>query len=154
VDFRVTPKGTSDVDPLPIRVLAPYAILSLISILPVLSVSAAEESSGFYIFATMNAAIYTLLLLVIIVQHARENTLNTSKRFYQPALASALIALTGLPFVGITEHGRAGAQSLIWDTDGYVLFDNRFSVAGAGIGGRGLHRMVLNPHWHVNDTGN
>jgi len=153
VDFRVTPKGTSEVDPLPFRVLAPYALLSLASILPVLSVSA-EESSGFYIFATMNAAIYTLLLLVIIVQHARENTLGTNKRFYRPALASALLALTALPFVGIMEHGRAGVQSLIWDTDGYVLFDNRFSVAGAGIGGRGLHRMVLNPHWHVSDTDN
>ncbi|MDK4716416.1 glycosyltransferase family 2 protein [Rhizobium sp. CNPSo 4039] len=153
VDFRVTPKGTSEIDPLPFRVLAPYALLSLASILPVLSVSA-EESSGFYIFATMNAAIYTLLLLVIIVQHARENTLGTNKRFYRPALASALLALTALPFVGIMEHGRAGVQSLIWDTDGYVLFDNRFSVAGAGIGGRGLHRMVLNPHWHVSDTDN
>ncbi len=153
VDFRVTPKGTSEVDPLPFRVLAPYALLSLASILPVLSVNA-EESSGFYIFATMNAAIYTLLLLVIIVQHARENTLGANKRFYRPALASALLALTALPFVGIMEHGRAGVQSLIWDTDGYVLFDNRFSVAGAGIGGRGLHRMVLNPHWHVSDTDN
>ncbi|OEC94743.1 glycosyltransferase family 2 protein [Rhizobium sp. YK2] len=153
VDFRVTPKGTSEVDPLPFRVLAPYALLSLASILPVLAVSA-EESSGFYIFATMNAAIYTLLLLVIIVQHARENTLGANKRFYRPALASALLALTALPFVGIMEHGRAGVQSLIWDTDGYVLFDNRFSVAGAGIGGRGLHRMVLNPHWHVSDTDN
>ncbi len=153
VDFRVTPKGTSEVDPLPFRVLAPYALLSLASILPVLSVSA-EESSGFYIFATMNAAIYTLLLLVIIVQHARENTLGANKRLYRPALASALLALTALPFVGIMEHGRAGVQSLIWDTDGYVLFDNRFSVAGAGIGGRGLHRMVLNPHWHVSDTDN
>ncbi|MGN6779490.1 glycosyltransferase family 2 protein [Rhizobium sp.] len=153
VDFRVTPKGTSEVDPLPFRVLAPYALLSLASVLPVLSVSA-EESSGFYIFATINAAIYTLLLLVIIVQHARENTLRTNKRFYRPALASALLALTALPFAGIMEHGRAGVQSLIWDTDGYVLFDNRFSVAGAGIGGRGLHRMVLNPHWHVGDTNN
>ncbi|AGB75592.1 glycosyl transferase, group 2 family protein (plasmid) [Rhizobium tropici CIAT 899] len=152
VDFRVTPKGTSDVDPLPFRVLAPYAMLSFVSILPVLFVSAAEESSGFYIFATMNATIYTLLLLVIIVQHARENTLSASRRFYRPALASGLIALTALPFFGIMEHGRAGAQSLIWDTDGYVLFDTRFSVAGAGIGGRGLHRMVLNPHWHVSDT--
>ncbi|MFK0164964.1 glycosyltransferase family 2 protein [Rhizobium sp. NPDC090279] len=154
VDFRVTPKGTSDVDPLPFRILVPYAALSLVSILPVLTVNAAGESSGFYIFATMNAAIYTLLLLVIIVQHARENTVSTNRRFYRPALASGLLALTALPFVGMIEHGRTGIQSLIWDTDGYVLFEDRFSVAGAGIGGRGLHRMVLSSHWQVSDTDN
>jgi cellulose synthase/poly-beta-1,6-N-acetylglucosamine synthase-like glycosyltransferase len=154
VDFRVTPKGTSDVDPLPFRVLAVYALLSLVSVLPVLSITNAGESSGFYIFATMNAAIYTLLLLVIICQHARENTVGAKSRLYRPALASSLLVLTALPFVGMVEHGREGAQSLIWDTDGYVLFDDRFSVAGAGIGGRGLHRMVLNPHWRINGADN
>ena len=34
VDFRVTPKGASEVDPLPLRVLAPYGFLSLASTLP------------------------------------------------------------------------------------------------------------------------
>jgi len=154
VDFRVTPKGRSDVDPLPLRILAPYAVLSLASIIPVLSVTAAGESSGFYIFATMNATIYTSLLVVITIQHARENTVNMNRRFYRPALASGLLVLTAMPFVGIMEHGRTGAQSLIWDTDGYVLFEDRFSVAGAGIGGRGLHRMVLSPHWQASSTDN
>ncbi|WP_246726034.1 glycosyltransferase family 2 protein [Rhizobium lusitanum] len=154
VDFRVTPKGTSDVDPIPFRVLAPYAMLSLVSILPVLFVTAGEETGGFYIFAIMNAAIYTTLLLVILLQHARENTVSTNKRFYRPALASGLLALTALPFAGIIEHGREGVQSLAWNTNGYALFDDRFSVAGAGIGGRGLHRLVLNPHWRASNTSN
>lgn len=154
VDFRVTPKGTSDVDPIPFRVLAPYAMLSLVSILPVLFVNAGQEAGGFYIFAIMNAAIYTTLLLVILLQHARENTVIANKRFYRPALASGLLALTALPFVGVIERGREGVQSLAWNTDGYALFDDRFSVAGAGIGGRGLHRLVLNPHWRGSNTGN
>lgn len=154
VDFRVTPKGTSDVDPIPFRVLAPYAMLSLVSILPVLFVTAGEETGGFYIFAIMNAAIYTTLLLVILLQHARENTVSTNKRFYRPALASGLLALTALPFAGIIEHGREGVQSLAWNTNGYALFDDRFSVAGAGIGGRGLHRLVLNPHWRASNKSN
>lgn len=154
VDFRVTPKGTSDVDPIPFRVLAPYAMLSLVSILPVLFVTAGEETGGFYIFAIMNAAIYTTLLLVILLQHARENTVSTNKRFYRPALASGLLALTALPFAGIIEHGHEGVQSLAWNTNGYALFDDRFSVAGAGIGGRGLHRLVLNPHWRASNTSN
>lgn len=153
VDFRVTPKGTSGVDPLPLRVLAPYVLLSLLSILPVLLVAPAEETGGFYIFATLNAAIYTLLLLVIVLRHDRENTVRTGRRFYRPALAGGLLTLIALPCAGIIARGHEGIQSLTWDTGGYALFDDRFSVAGAGIGGRGLHRMVINPHWRASDTG-
>lgn len=152
VDFRVTPKGTSGVDPLPLRVLTPYVVLSLLSILPVLLVTAAGATSGFYIFATLNAAIYTLLLLVIILQHARENEVSASGRFYRPVLASSLLTLIALPGVGIIARGHDGIQSLTWDTGGYALFEDRFSVAGAGIGGRGLHRMVVNPHWRISNT--
>ncbi|MGG6896700.1 glycosyltransferase family 2 protein [Rhizobium sp. BR 315] len=154
VDFRVTPKGTSDVDPIPFRVLAPYAVLSLVSMVPVLLVNNASEAGGFYVFATMNAAIYTLLLLVIIIKHARENSVSDNVRFYRPALASGLLALMALPFAGIVERGHDGIQSLAWNRDGYVLFEERFSVAGAGSGGRGLHRMVLNLNWFVKDTDN
>lgn len=152
VDFRVTPKGTSDVDPLPLRVLVPYVLLSLLSILPVLFVTNAQEASGFYIFAVLNAAIYTLLLLVIVRQHARENTVRMNWRLYRPLLACSLLALMALPGFGVITRGRDGLQSLTWDTDGYALFDDRFSVAGAGIGGRGLHRMVISPHWRVSDA--
>lgn len=152
VDFRVTPKGTSDVDPIPFRVIMPYAFLSVLSILPVLSVANAREAGGFYIFATMNVAIYTILLLVIIFRHARENIVSIKTRFYRPALASALLVLTALPLAGLFERGGEGVRSLAWNSDGYTLFDERFSVAGAGIGGRGLHRLVLNPHWHTSNA--
>jgi hypothetical protein len=149
VDFRVTPKGTSNVDPLPSRVLAPYILLSLISILPVLLVANAGDTSGFYVFATVNAAVYTLLVLVIVLQHARENIVRTASRFYRPALAGSLLTLIALPCLGTIERGRSGIQSLAWDASGYTLFEYRFSVAGAGIGGHDLHRIVFNPHWRA-----
>ncbi|MFS8048010.1 glycosyltransferase family 2 protein [Rhizobium sp. BR 314] len=155
VDFRVTPKGTSEVDPIPFRVLAPYCILALVSVLPVLLVGTAGEAGGFYIFASLNAAIYTLLLVVIVRQHDRENSVSTAHRhFYRPALASGLLALTALPFVGLVERGHDGVQSLAWNADGYTLFEERSSVAGAGVGGRGLHRLVFNPHWQVSNADN
>ncbi|NTG51508.1 glycosyltransferase [Agrobacterium rhizogenes] len=149
VDFRVTPKGTSDVDPLPSRVLAPYILLSLISVLPVLFVANARDTGGFYIFATVNAAIYTLLVLVIVLQHARENIVCMASRFYRPALAGSLLTLIVLPCVATIERGRSGIESLTWDTSGYTLFEYRFSVAGAGIGGHDLHRIVFNPRWRT-----
>ena len=93
VDFRITPKGSSQVDPLPVRVIAPYAVLSLASILPVLLIDDAGPRGGFYIFAIINAALYAVLTLVIIVQHARENVVRASRRSYRPAMAAGLFSL-------------------------------------------------------------
>ena len=148
VDFRVTPKGASEVDPLPLRVLAPYGFLAIVSILPVLLIADAGESSrGFYVFATVNAAIYALLLAVIVIQHARENVVRYRRAAYRPALAASLLVLTVLPGLAVTLHGRDGIEALAWGTKSFTLFENRFSVAGAGVGGRDLHRTVFNPRW-------
>lgn len=153
VDFRVTPKGTSEVDPLPVRVLAPYGVLVVASILPVFLIpNASEETRGFYIFAILNAMVYSALLLVIVVQHARENTVRPRTRIYRPALATSLIALMLLPGVATIERGRAGIEALSWGTQSVILFDSRFSVAGAGVGGRNIHKTIFNPRWR-NSTG-
>jgi cellulose synthase (UDP-forming) len=148
VDFRITPKGVSEVDPLPLRVLAPYAFLAIASVLPVLLIPDASDSSrGFYIFAIVNAALYTLLLLVIIVQHARENTVRYPVRSYRPVMAASLLALVALPCVAAVERGRDGVEALAWGTQRFSIFEERFSVAGAGVGGRNLRKAVFNPHW-------
>lgn len=151
VDFRVTPKGASDVDPLPVRVLAPYGFLAICSILPVLLIPDASESSrGFYVFAIINALIYAVLLFVIVFQHARENTVRYRSRVYRPALATSLLALAALPSFASLERGRDGIEALAWGTTSFTLFDDRFSVAGAGIGGRDVHKTVFNPRWRTN----
>ncbi|TIL77194.1 MAG: N-acetylglucosaminyltransferase, partial [Mesorhizobium sp.] len=68
VDFRITPKGTSEVDPLPFRVLAPYAFVVLISVLPVVFVQDAHQTRGFFVFAIINACFYLLLIFIILLQ--------------------------------------------------------------------------------------
>nr|WP_246249308.1 glycosyltransferase family 2 protein [Chelativorans alearense] len=147
VDFRVTPKGTSEVDTLPIRVLAPYGVLSLASILPVLAVENAGDTRGFYLFAIVNAALYAILLLVIVTRHARENDVRVQARLYRPALAASLLALFVLPGVATAERGKQGLEALSWGAGNFYLFENRYSVAGAGIGQPGLRRTVFNPGW-------
>jgi cellulose synthase/poly-beta-1,6-N-acetylglucosamine synthase-like glycosyltransferase len=147
VDFRITPKGTSEVDPLPTRVLAPYGFLSIVSVLPVLFVSDAGETRGFYIFAIANAVLYALLLFVIVVQHGRENQVKASKRSYRPAMATSLLALFLLPGIATAERGRDGIEALAWGTGRLSLFEVKYSVAGAGIGGPGLSRTTFNPRW-------
>ncbi|PKA45359.1 glycosyltransferase (plasmid) [Rhizobium sullae] len=151
VDFRVTPKGASEVDPLPFRVLAPYGFLAVFSILPVLLIPhASDNSRGFYVFAIVNAVIYALLLFVIVLQHARENTVRYRTWLYRPALAASLLALVALPSFATAERGRDGIEALAWGTQSFSLFEDRFSVAGAGVGGRDVHKTIFNPRWRTN----
>lgn len=153
VDFRVTPKGASDVDPLPARVLAPYGVLAIISALPVLLVAdAGINSRGFYVFAIANALIYTLLLFVIVIQHARENAVRCRSWLYRPALAVSLLVLAILPGFAAFERGRDGVEALSWGAESFSLFDYRYSVAGAGVGGRDLYKTVFHPRWRANSA--
>ncbi|WP_394893699.1 glycosyltransferase family 2 protein [Mesorhizobium sp. AaZ16] len=147
VDFRITPKGTSEVDPLPMRVLAPYGVLSIASVLPVLLIDDAGETRGFYIFAILNAALYALLFLVIVVQHGRENVVRSPRRSYRSAIAASLLSLLLLPGIATAKRGLDGLESLAWGAGRISLFDEKYSVAGAGVGGAGLRRRFFNPRW-------
>ncbi|MDX3975772.1 MAG: glycosyltransferase [Shinella sp.] len=149
VDFRVTPKGTSEVDPLPLRVLAPYILLVLVSISPVLFIEDAGQTRGFYIFAIINTCFYIFLIFMIVHQHARENKIRYRTAFYQRAFAASLFCLAVLPGVAIVDRGRDGIEALAWGTESFTLFDDRFSVAGAGVGGRDVHSTVFNPRWRT-----
>ncbi|MEK1888411.1 MAG: glycosyltransferase family 2 protein [Phyllobacterium sp.] len=147
VDFRITPKGTSEVDPLPARVLLPYGLLSVASVLPVLLVEDAGETRGFYIFAIVNAVIYTLLLLTIVVQHARENVVRVKSRTYRPVLAGSLLSLAILPGIASVERGKDGLESLSWGTGRLRLYEATYAVAGAGLKGGELRKLTFKPRW-------
>jgi len=73
LEFRVTPKARAAREPLPLRILLPYAFLSLASGVPVLLLGNFRVSVGFYVFAAVNGLLYAVLLLVIIIMHHREN---------------------------------------------------------------------------------
>ena len=147
VDFRITPKGTSEVDPLPLRVLAPYAFLSLASVFPVLLIGHAGETRGFYVFAIINSVLYALLLLVMVVQHSRENRVRRTRGFSRPAMAASLLLLFLLPGIATTERGKDGVESLAWGAGRLSLFDAKYSVAGAGLGETQISKTTFHPRW-------
>jgi cellulose synthase/poly-beta-1,6-N-acetylglucosamine synthase-like glycosyltransferase len=62
VQFRVTPKGTSTAEPLPLRVVAPYAILAAASGLAVIAFGDARDAAGFYVLALLNCILYAALV--------------------------------------------------------------------------------------------
>ena len=113
VDFRVTPKGSSEVDPLPFRVLAPYIALSAASALPALLVEDPGSASGFYIFTMVNAIIYAIVLATIVTKHERENAVKRAGRLRMPATALLVIGLFALPAAAASLRGAEGLEALL-----------------------------------------
>jgi cellulose synthase (UDP-forming) len=147
VDFRVTPKGTRDADPVPLRVLAPYAFLSVASVLPVLFVDNARYASGFYIFASLNAVIYAAIFAVVVVMHGRENRVRRYRPVYRPAAALAVVALLVLPVAGLQRNGLRGLDSVLFGMPFVALTERTYPVSGAGNGGTGVWTVTFNPRW-------
>jgi cellulose synthase (UDP-forming) len=124
-EFRVTPKHCHEAAPLPLRLLAPYAILFLLSGIPVLLLDNVEVARGFYVFAAINAALYAILLVVIICQHARENPVSpvgaTQRRLLGVPLrlgaAAMVLAAVGIAAVGTEQKLRDGASALVWGAE-------------------------------------
>ena len=147
VDFRITPKGRSEVDPLPVRVWAPYALLSMASALPVVLINTANETRGFYVFALMNAVLYAALLMIILVQHARENAVRSASMAYRAALATSFAAIVAVTCIGTARNGMEGAATLAWGTGPVSLFKETYSIAGAGLGEGAIRRIHFEPRW-------
>ncbi len=107
--FKVTPKGKAGERPLPLRVLAPYLLLSAGSILPALLVNNAGAARGYYFWALINGAVYLLVTIAVVALHIVENRAHTGRRsmlrfagLRLPAIAAVAAAL-GL---AIVVHGQ------------------------------------------------
>src|SRR5438105_226930 len=74
--FRVTPKGSRERKPLPMRILAPYVVIvigSLFAIANYLRQGGAGRADGYLYLALVNAATYLILMVAIVFLNQREN---------------------------------------------------------------------------------
>jgi hypothetical protein len=117
VQFRVTPKGTSTAEPLPLRVVAPYAILAAASGLAVIAFGDARDAAGFYVLALLNCILYAALVVVVIAMHAVENPRRNEDRkretqgyIAQGALVGLIIAI---PLLGAPMRVPAGLNAIM-----------------------------------------
>ncbi|TVR11537.1 MAG: glycosyltransferase [Salinarimonadaceae bacterium] len=145
VDFRVTPKGVLHVDPLPVRVVAPYAILSIASALPVLLVEDPGQAGGFYIFAIINAIVYAIVFLVIVFKHERENAVRRSSPLRLQAVVATITLLLALPVTGASMRGTQGLEALSYGVASIAMTQTSYSPAGAGRAGTRIIRLA--PRW-------
>jgi cellulose synthase (UDP-forming) len=127
---------------LPLRVLAPYAALSLIPGLSVIAFDDARDASGFYFFAIVNCAIYAALLTVVVMRHSIENDvrwrLAPRRALLQHAVCAGLILI---PVTGLVVRGPDTLEAIAWGTDSLNLTTTVYSASGAGKG-RELIREV------------
>jgi cellulose synthase (UDP-forming) len=67
-DFIVTPKSSSPSEKSGshVRVAMPYLALSLTAIMPVLAVAEPGNSSGYYVFSSLNAFMYAICFIAIL----------------------------------------------------------------------------------------
>jgi len=114
--FKVTPKGRSGVLPLPSRVLAPYLLIAVVSALPTLLDFDAGAASGYRMLALLNAGLYLLAAVAIVVLHVREHPWETrgmALRSIAPKAATtatcALLLLLGLGMQGFSGPGTQPA---------------------------------------------
>jgi cellulose synthase (UDP-forming) len=124
--FRVTPKGARGVKALPIRLLAPYAVIVLGSLAAIaihLRSGGARDVDGYLYLALVNAALYVALIVAVMALNIREN-LHTwrvprreVRRAHMPAFSAALALLVFLGILTPLSGGRA-VQALVWRPGG------------------------------------
>jgi len=151
VDFKVTPKGTTAADPLPFRVIAPYAFLSIASAAPAIAVPNAKFASGFYIFGLINALIYGTIFTLALVKHQREKRVPAYGFTYATGTVIASCAMFLAIGLGWELRGLRGLDAVTYGIPYVELTDRTFPVSGAGQGGDGEWSVSFHPHW-VDDS--
>lgn len=132
VDFRITPKGTAAVAPLPYRIILVYTVLMLGCTVPILFVQA-TNSAGFYLLSAFNGLLYTAIVLVAVLWQLRENANARQIRRAMRLQFGTLGMVCGLIFLAVTLHAADGVHAL---TDGapFAVTRAEFIVSGAGRG--------------------
>ena len=105
-NFKVTPKGSVDKRPLPLRVVAPYLLISLVSGLAVILAQDPGNATGYYFLALINTVLYLSVATAVTILHAREQSWNL------PGRKSLLVApLTAVGFVAVSALAVNGATA-------------------------------------------
>jgi cellulose synthase (UDP-forming) len=146
-NFRITPKGTVTGAPLPLQIIAPYLLLSAGSAAVALLVKSPGTAAGFYIFCIVNALINWFLVLLVIIQHSRENALHVIE-FSSAGIARAISVLGVLAIITAAsyQNGTRGLTAMNAGVTSFTLTQMTFSPSGAG---RGVEvNYFFRPKWH------
>lgn len=142
VDFRVTPKGASEADPVPLVVMAPYGAIALVSALPSLLVNDAAAAAGFHLFALANAVVYAGLILLIIWRHRIENRVKRAPVRQRVAVAGLATLVLIVPASALSMRTLESVFVLEQGAPVSIVRPS-FSPAGAGQQSRVTLQLAL-----------
>ncbi|MFZ2102154.1 MAG: glycosyltransferase family 2 protein [Oricola sp.] len=147
-DFRVTPKGNENTGPLPLRVLAPYLFLALVSAITAWLVEDPGTAGGFYVFNLINAVVYGGLALLVLLRHALENRLwPFPANFAGVASASSLSVVAVAVVFAVQANGLKGLAAMNEGITSFSLTRNVYSYSGAGQGKPAQPTLRFAPRW-------
>jgi len=78
VTFKVTPKGTGELEPLPTRLMVPYILISFGSTAAALIGESTNDAVGYIFLCILAGLTYALIAIVIPLLHAREAALQNN----------------------------------------------------------------------------
>lgn len=133
VDFRITPKGVRHTDPIPFRVIAPYAVLGTVSGACAWLIREPGTAASFYIFNLVAAACNGMLIVLILSLHARENRSPVfAPNLTGAAGALSILAIAALTTLGARDNGVQGLAAMNVGIRAFTLTETLYSPTGAG----------------------
>lgn len=149
VDFRITPKGKDAQVHLPIRVLGVYCVLALGAILPVLFAENLRNAQGFLLLSLLNATLYTVIVVVIVAHHFRQNK-HGFKWMPVPALLQFMLTLVvvGSLATGFVTRGAEGLYALAFGLEPLRLVRVEYGFSGAGYQAGANVKFRWDPHFN------
>lgn len=133
VDFRITPKGKDEAEPLPWRAILPSFALAFMALWVVLAVDDVREAAGFYVLALLNAVLYSALFLVVVLKHIQEQGMRLrSLPVTAVAQIAAVLILISLATQATALRGAQGVHAITAGLGPVRVVETRFNVSGAG----------------------
>ena len=113
--FKVTPKGVAEAQPLVLKAIVPYLLISAVCAITAILQSDPGSAVGYFYFCLLNAVIYLTVTIAVIALHLREShelhLRGLAKLALGPAIATAGVG--ALVLAAVAMRGEAAAQALL-----------------------------------------
>jgi len=112
---KVTPKGVTGAKPLPLRMIAPFAVLAAVPAVVALLPLDAGEAQGYYFFCLVGAVVYGLVTATLVLLHVGENRTRLTRRSALGFLPHVLVigGLAALVGAALAVRGERAYQALV-----------------------------------------
>jgi cellulose synthase/poly-beta-1,6-N-acetylglucosamine synthase-like glycosyltransferase len=93
VTFKVTPKGSGELESLPTRLLVPYLLISLLGSVPAIIAERTDDAAGYVFLCLLGAITYSLVCMLVALLHAKEMTYRVKVSMAQAIRRTSLLPM-------------------------------------------------------------